>query len=73
MLISFKQYLAMLTVGPCLLSLPIIICYDVAFYPRDDCRNLTLTIDPEAVKLLELPVETPLAMCGKDVNFNFKT
>ena len=67
MLISFKQYLVMLAVGPCLLSLPIVLCFDVVFYPRDDCRNLT--VDPEAAKMLELPVETQLVLCGKEVNF----
>ena len=65
MIISFKQYLAMLAVGPCLLSLVGVLCYDVVLYPRENCENLS--VDPEAVKMLELPVETQLAACGKRV------
>ena len=64
-MISFKQYLLMLAVGPCLLSFVSILCYDVVLYPRENCENLS--VDPEAVKMLKLPVETQLAACGKRV------
>ena len=34
-----------------------------ASYSSEDCANLS--VEPEAVNLLNLPAETPLAQCAK--------
>ena len=61
-LISFKQYLCMLYVGPCMLPLGSALRIGTS-YPSGNCANLS--VEPEAMKLLNLPAETPLAQCAK--------
>ena len=63
MLISFKQYLGMLCVGPWLLSLGLALTTGLGAYPSGDCKNIS--VDPEAVKLFDMPAETPVALCRK--------
>ena len=61
-LISFKQYLCMLCAGPCMLSIVLALTTG-ASYPSEDCANLS--VEPEAMNLLNLQAETPLAQCAK--------
>ena len=63
MLVSFKHYLYMLCVGPGLLSLVLAFAMGVDAYPSGDCKDLS--VYPEAVKLLNVSAETPLALCRK--------
>lgn len=63
--ISFRQYLCMFG-GVCLGLFPDVFIYALIAYPIDDCRNLS--VDPEAMTVLESPAETQLALCIKHVN-----
>ena len=62
--ISFKQYLFML-VGVCMASLVQWTNYELLLYPTDACNYLS--VDPEAVEILELPAETEVSMCAVSI------
>lgn len=62
-MISFKQYLGMLCVEPGLFSFGLALATGFGEYPSDDCKDLS--VYPEAGELLNLSVETPLALCRK--------
>ena len=47
--------------GLCLASLIPFVAYELVLYPSGDCKYLS--VDPDAVKTLELPGETEVAMC----------
>ena len=47
--------------GLCLPSLIPVITFELIAYPLEDCRFLS--VDPDSVKMLELPAETEVAIC----------
>ena len=63
MLVSFKHYLCMLFVWAGLISLCLTFATGFDAYPSGDCKDLS--VYPEAVKLLNVSAETPLALCRK--------
>ena len=57
-------------VGVCLISLVQCTNYEFILYPTEDCKYLS--VDPEAVNILELPGETEVAMCAVSDSSNDK-
>ena len=60
----------MLSVGPCLTSLLLVLGFELVSFPSKDCEYLS--VDPEAILMFELSAEIELASCTRHVKIKWQ-